>query len=244
MARDLLAGVSKPDKNKLVERLQGFNLSGLNFKSFKPRYLIKHVKSLVGRDFKILLQAAPFAFVEYMSAEQKSIWLSLCKLTPFIFQTKINDMKKFLVNIKAHINQFLYHLIRSTAQWVNKPKLHMLLHLPESIERFGPAPGFSTEKFESYNGVLRKASVHSNKLAPGRDIATTFANLSSLWLVMSDSVIYDEVSGTTHNIGPEVTAFFKNNRSVQASMVYNASLAKGSPDCLFPHHSQSIRKKK
>ncbi|WAR53964.1 hypothetical protein PtB15_3B473 [Puccinia triticina] len=56
---------------------------------------------------------------------------------------------------------------------------------------------------------------------------------------MSDSVTYDKVSGTTRNIGPEVTAFFKNNRSVQASMGYNASLAKGSQDCLFTHQTKA-----
>ncbi|OAV92820.1 hypothetical protein PTTG_04927 [Puccinia triticina 1-1 BBBD Race 1] len=229
LARDLVSGVSDSDRTELIGRLEGFNCSGLNIESFKPKYLIKHIKSLVGRDFKILLQAAPFVFTDYMCSETKPIWFALCKLTPFIFQTTINNMKTFLVNLKAHVNEFLYHLIKSNAQWVNKPKFHMLLHLPESIERFGPAPGFSTEKFEPFNGVLRKASVHSNKLAPGRDIATTFENLSSLRLVMSDGVILDDITGMTRKIGPEVTSFFRNNVSVQRSMGYNADLAR-SPD--------------
>ncbi|KAI9631581.1 hypothetical protein KEM48_014232 [Puccinia striiformis f. sp. tritici PST-130] len=67
-----------------------------------------------------------------------------------------------------------------TAQWSNKPKFHMLLHLPASIKRYGPACLFATEKFESFNGVVRNASIHSNRGSPGRDIAITFSNYQAM----------------------------------------------------------------
>jgi hypothetical protein len=60
---------------------------------------------------------------------------------------------------------------------LTKPKFHFLVHLPLYIQRFGPAVLFSTEQFESFNGVFRAASIFSNRQAPSRDIALTFAGL-------------------------------------------------------------------
>ncbi|KAI9616612.1 hypothetical protein H4Q26_011011 [Puccinia striiformis f. sp. tritici PST-130] len=40
------------------------------------------------------------------------------------------------------------YIIQDSAQWVNKAKFHMLLHLPESILRYGPASLFATEKLK------------------------------------------------------------------------------------------------
>jgi hypothetical protein len=239
LARDLVAGISGSDQDLLVGRLESFDRTGLNINSFKPKYLINHIKSLVGRDFKILLQAAPFVFGEWMSEEQKPIWIALCKLAPLIFQTCIDDMKSYLIELTQHIDIFLFHIIRSTAQWVNKPKFHMLVHLVESIRRFGPACLFATEKFESYNGVLRKASVHSNKLAPGRDLATSFDDFGSLRFVVSGGVVLDETTGDTRSIGPSVTSVFSDNPSVQKSMGYNHLGANPHIDCAYPRRARA-----
>lgn len=45
----------------------------------------------------------------------------------------------------------------------------------EHIRRFGPAILFATEAFESFNAIIRAKSVHSNRHAPSRDIARSFA---------------------------------------------------------------------
>jgi hypothetical protein len=54
---------------------------------------------------------------------------------------------------------------------IMKIKLHLLEHVVKDAEEFGPMVGAATEVFESYNGVFRPCSVHSNRLAPSRDIA-------------------------------------------------------------------------
>lgn len=51
------------------------------------------------------------------------------------------------------------------------------MHLPFYIRRFGPALLFSTERYESYNAIFRAASIYSNRQAPSRDIAWTFAGM-------------------------------------------------------------------
>ncbi|KAG0146733.1 hypothetical protein CROQUDRAFT_16638, partial [Cronartium quercuum f. sp. fusiforme G11] len=56
---------------------------------------------------------------------------------------------------------FLHETVKLNAMWTNKPKFHILTHLPDSIALFGPASLFVTEKFESYNANTHSALVHS-----------------------------------------------------------------------------------
>ncbi|KAH9810013.1 hypothetical protein DFH28DRAFT_1132572 [Melampsora americana] len=91
-----------------------------------------------------------------------------------------------------------------SAQWVNKPKVHMLTHLQDSIKRFGPANLFMTQKFESYNGVLRSASVHSNRQSPGRDIANSFNNYQLMRALLSGSTFFDKELQARVAAGPRV----------------------------------------
>ncbi|KAI9627287.1 hypothetical protein KEM48_009913 [Puccinia striiformis f. sp. tritici PST-130] len=224
MARDFVSGLTDKQKKELVARLHSFNCNTLNIDSLKPEYLIKHILSIVGRDFKIILQAAPFVFFGMMSPEKKTIWAALCRLTPLIFQTHIACMSDYLHQLKLHVDIFLFHLIKSTAQWINKPKVHMLRHFAESIHRFGPASLFSTEKFKSYNGVLRQGSIHSNKQAPGRDLAICFDILSSLKFVSAGGWIYDKTARGWYVASTEVTSAFSGNIHVQRAMGYNSKL--------------------
>lgn len=71
------------------------------------------------------------------------------------------------------------------ARIISKAKLHVLVHLPEDIERFGPAIRFATEVFECFNHIFRMCSVLSNHQAPGRDIAKKCASLERMKHVLS-----------------------------------------------------------
>jgi hypothetical protein len=101
-------------------------------------------------------------------------------------------MDAYISELKNHIDIFLKEIIQDSAQWVNKPKFHILLHLPEAILRFGPASLFATEKFESYNGILRNASIHSNRHSPGQDIAVTFSNYHNFRQIISGGFFFDK----------------------------------------------------
>jgi hypothetical protein len=63
--------------------------------------------------------------------------------------------------LTAEINHFLVCAARWTTRWFNKPKFHILLHLPAHIRRFGLAILFATEAFESFNAIIRAKSVHT-----------------------------------------------------------------------------------
>ncbi|PLW50201.1 hypothetical protein PCASD_01786 [Puccinia coronata f. sp. avenae] len=130
-------------------------------------------------------------------------------------------MSAYIADLRRHINVFVYLLIKSNTQWINKPKIHMLLHLPDLIEHFGPAALFLTKTFESYNGVLQQASVHSNRQSPGRDLAVTFDNYAALKFLVSGGVIHNEATGGAATASDKVQNVFSSNPQLQQAMGYN-----------------------
>jgi hypothetical protein len=143
---DFISGLDELQKKELLALWDCFNTNSLNIPSIRPTSMVQYCSSLIGKDFRIILQAAPFIFFQFMTPSQINIWSSLCSLGSLIFQTHIEDMQLYISDLKKHIDTFFYHIIQDSAQWVNKAKFHMLLHLPESILRYGPASLFATEK--------------------------------------------------------------------------------------------------
>jgi hypothetical protein len=84
---------SMKDKVKQIEaNWMAFNIQSLNIGYIKPQYLVKQYVSLIVKDYKIILQAAPFVYFPLMNEEKRNLWFSLCYLGSNIFQTKITDM--------------------------------------------------------------------------------------------------------------------------------------------------------
>jgi hypothetical protein len=152
--RDFMTGLDQTQKDDLTALWTSFNTNSLNIPSIRPISLVQYSSSLFVKDFRIILQAAPFIFFQFMTPSEIDIWSSLCLLGSLIFQTHIEDMTEYISDLRNHIAIFLNHMIQASAQWVNKPKFHMLLHLPDSILRFGPACLFATEKFKNLKVIM------------------------------------------------------------------------------------------
>ncbi|KAK6966344.1 hypothetical protein R3P38DRAFT_2591130 [Favolaschia claudopus] len=60
-----------------------------------------------------------------------------------------------------------------------------------NVWRFGLLIRFATEKYEVFNGVFRLNSIHSNRLAPSRDIATRFATMDRVKHLLSGGYWWD-----------------------------------------------------
>ncbi|OAV86099.1 hypothetical protein PTTG_30083 [Puccinia triticina 1-1 BBBD Race 1] len=230
LVRAFMKALAPAQIPKVTARYQSFDTNALNIPSLQPRYLTRHYSNFIGKDFKIVLQTAPFVLFEYMSEHERLLWSALCQLAPLIFETRIKDMETYLSELTLRIRLFVCLLIKGTAQWVNKPKFHMLLHLPDAIRRFGPPALFATEKLESYNGILRNASIHSNRQSPSKDIGVTFANFRNLRLLYSGGYFWVEERKTYETAATSVINLFKSNDSVQKSMGYNTSLFANSCD--------------
>ncbi|KAF7357585.1 hypothetical protein MSAN_01354900 [Mycena sanguinolenta] len=167
---------NKDDKKELlITRLNSLDVSGLGISPLAGRTLVKYSGSLTGRDFRAIAQVAPFVIYDLVSCECFETWQALSKLIPLIWQPEIVDIDSHIALITKEIDNFLLHAARWTNRWFNKPKFHIILHLPAHIRRFGPAILFATEAFESFNAIIRAKSVHSNRHAPSRDIALAFA---------------------------------------------------------------------
>ncbi|KAI8449483.1 hypothetical protein BY996DRAFT_8689821 [Phakopsora pachyrhizi] len=144
------------------------------------------------------------------------------------------------LGVKDILNQTVMKLISASAQWVNKPKFHMLIHLSQSIARFGPASLFATEKFESYNGVVRQASIHSNRQSPSRDIANNFLNYSALRYCFSGGYIQTESSRPNISPSYQVKNLLLNTPSIQNLLGLDSQTFKQKPRFpVFKNSSQS-----
>ncbi|KAL1714355.1 hypothetical protein EV715DRAFT_209819 [Schizophyllum commune] len=178
--RDVLTRVKKPDLQILIHRLSSVNVSGLGVPPLSGHTLVTYGRSLTGRDFRVIAQVAPFVLHGLVDDAHLRIWVILSKIVTLVWRPEIDDLDKYLVKLQVAIDDFLDHTCALTPQWFNKPKFHVLLHLPDHIRRFGPAMLFATEGFESFNAIIRSASVHSNRHAPSRDIATRMARGSRI----------------------------------------------------------------
>ncbi|KAH9811918.1 hypothetical protein DFH28DRAFT_931583 [Melampsora americana] len=184
----------KPSARKyhdLSARWRSFNRKGLNMPPIQPNTLLQFFQSLVGKEFRTVLQTVPFVIYDLVTDEMRHLWASLCQLGSYVFQTEISNVEIYLKDLDNLINRFLNQLISVTAQWANKPKFHMLIHIKYSIRRFGPPCLVATEKFESFNGKTRDALVHSNKQSPGNDIANTFLTAMMRRLLLSGTSYFD-----------------------------------------------------
>jgi hypothetical protein len=91
---------------------------------------------------------------------------------------------------------------------ITKTKFHFLVHSPADADRFGPLLYNATERFESFNSIVRTALIHSNRQAPSRDAARTFAGFDRIKHIFGGGYWYD--SGTCQWIraGTGVRNFF------------------------------------
>ncbi|KAJ7764528.1 hypothetical protein DFH07DRAFT_376904 [Mycena maculata] len=181
--RDAVARLKKPeDKELLIARLSSFNVSGLGISPLSGHTLVTYAGSLTGRDFRAIVQAAPFVLQGLLPKEKIHAWAALSAVVTLVWQPHIKDLDKYIGDLEDAIDHFLDCTCRLSLNWFNKPKFHVILHLPAHIRRFGPAMLFATK---SFNAIIRACSVHSNRHAPSRDIAICMARGNRLRHLLS-----------------------------------------------------------
>ncbi|KAH9820701.1 hypothetical protein DFH28DRAFT_1194770 [Melampsora americana] len=250
--RNEISNIPERDHYKLKARYTSFNISGLNIPPIIPRTMIDNAKSLVGKEFRVVMQTAAFVLFEHLDEAHRLLWSYLSHLGSYIFQQEIPKLSVYLSELQILIRRFLNQLIKLTAQWTNKPKFHMLLHLGYSIERLGPAILFATEKLESFNRVTREGSIHSNHQSPSHDIAVTSNTHRFFRILFSESVFFDRDLNADLRAGSKFRDLFRNNKQIQKSLGFDLdwnktpeikfSYSKNTSPCppelgrAFPHH--------
>ncbi|KAJ6603751.1 hypothetical protein B0H10DRAFT_1658960, partial [Mycena sp. CBHHK59/15] len=87
--------------------------------------------SLTGRDFRAIVEAGPFVLQGLLPEANIRAFAALSAVFTLVWQPHINDLNKY---IKA-IDHFLDCTCQLTLNWFNKPKFHIILHLPAHIPR-------------------------------------------------------------------------------------------------------------
>lgn len=185
--------VEKAKKLPLFEsRVTSANTAGLNLPRLDARYMCGHHGSLIGKHFKALVQIMSFVAYDLLPPNVLDAWLLLGRLTSLLWYTEIDDIRVYTDELQGVIDEFLIITAQcSPSILILKPKFHFLVHLPSYIKRFGPALLFSTERFESFNGVFRTASTFSNRHAPSRDIAGQLAEIDRVKHISSGGFWYE-----------------------------------------------------
>ncbi|KAE8214691.1 hypothetical protein CF319_g9071 [Tilletia indica] len=102
-------------------------------------------------------------------------------------------------------NFYAAMLVGSPNEVKAKRKFHLLAHLAASVQQYGPAKNFATERYESFNSVARNASMCSNRAAPSRDIALRMYGQNLIRQHMAD--VRPDRNGNVSEIANFATAF-------------------------------------
>ena len=111
--------------------------------------------------------------------------------------------------------EFVEAVSQHQPDMLKKQKVHLLLHLVECMEQFGPTSAFNSERygleiimigeiksaqssllpnknyhwFETFNSFIRAQNIYGNKHAPSRDIAHKFAVIEQIRYICEDGYL-------------------------------------------------------
>ncbi|KZS93974.1 hypothetical protein SISNIDRAFT_387475, partial [Sistotremastrum niveocremeum HHB9708] len=185
--RDAMTRLTADQKTTVIYRLQALDIDGLgpDVQRLSGVTYVQYAGSLVGRDFRVIGQVAIFVLYDMLPAPILAAWASLSKLMALAWLPVIKGIDAYLDTLTAAIEDFLVKTALWNPKWFNKPKFHILRHLPQHIRAFGPAILFATEGLESFNATIREWSIHSSRQAPSKDIGVSAARAQRLRHLMS-----------------------------------------------------------
>lgn len=98
--RDAVARLREPDRQVLIARLSSFDVSGLGLPPLSGATLVNYARSLVGRDFRAIVQAAPFVLqgLDGISTESLDVWLALSRVVTLVWQPEIKHIENHIVS--------------------------------------------------------------------------------------------------------------------------------------------------
>eukprot|EP00731_Ephydatia_muelleri_P010822 Em0005g1408a len=157
MLKQFMPQLTNRMKEEVLARVNAFPHSGLRSKMFGN--VCHYYNSFVERDLKGWSQMSVFISSPYLSSDDRKVFrIAYCNY----FSTMSGN--HFVINVKHTMPELL-----------NKPKVHLILHLVDCMVNLGPCSAFSAERCESFNATVRAQNIFSNRLAPSRDICNHFA---------------------------------------------------------------------
>eukprot|EP00731_Ephydatia_muelleri_P024688 Em0016g959a len=166
MLKQFMPQMTNRMKEEVLAHVNAFPHSGLHSKMFGN--VCRYYNSFVGRDLKGWSQMSVFISSPYLSSDDRKVLLSFSKVfriaycnyfSPHLYHEWKSICENFVINVKHTMPELL-----------NKPKVHLILHLVDCMVNLGPCSAFSAERCECFNATVRAQNIFSNCLAPSRDI--------------------------------------------------------------------------
>jgi hypothetical protein len=98
--RDAVSRQTSKGKEELRARLSSVDVAGLNTPPIRGNTYVQYAGSLVGRDFRVILQVALVVLHGLIPQAHYDGWVALCKLTPLMFQPVIEHLPTYLVRVR------------------------------------------------------------------------------------------------------------------------------------------------
>lgn len=109
MWREVHKGLSETDKATVERRTVAFNIAGLGIDKINPKQLVRYHGSLVGKDFRVVAQMAPFVLYGLPSLKDAlyKAFIYLQQFCALAFAPYIDDMDIYIVSV------FLFNIVSS-----------------------------------------------------------------------------------------------------------------------------------
>ncbi|KAF8146518.1 hypothetical protein K438DRAFT_1627818, partial [Mycena galopus ATCC 62051] len=172
---------SDEQKKTYALRLQSTNTDGLSIHPIRSNYIMQYAGSLIGRQFKTIVQTNIFHVHGLVTDHKFMAWKATGELAALLWVPEIRDLEHYRRDLKVAVANVLDILAMiDPSKIITKVKYHLLTHLDEDVVEFGPLIGVMTEVFECFNAIFRYCSILSNHLAPSRDIAIQLGDQEGL----------------------------------------------------------------
>ncbi|KAJ6525374.1 hypothetical protein B0H19DRAFT_1214937 [Mycena capillaripes] len=163
---------SAEKKKTYSTRLQATETDGLSIHAIRANYIMQYAGSLIGRQFKTIVQTAVFHVHDLVTEDQFTAWKALGELSALLYVPEIHNLTQYQKDLKIAVANVLDIIAQiDPSKIMTKIKYHLLAHIDLDAIELGPLIGVATKIFESFDAVFRYCSIYSNHLAPSRDIA-------------------------------------------------------------------------
>ncbi|KAF7377204.1 hypothetical protein MSAN_00140100 [Mycena sanguinolenta] len=197
-------------------RLQATETEGLSIHAIRANYIMQYAGSLIGRQFKTIVQTALFHMHDLVTEDQFIAWKAVGELSALLWVPEIQDMAQYQKDLKVAVGNLLDIIAQiDPSKIMTKIKYHLLAHIDSDAVRFGPLIGVMTEIFESFNAVFRYCSIYSNHLAPSRDIAIQLGRQETIKHQLTGGRWLSKSNGDWQIAGIGVRTFIEKNPILQ-----------------------------
>ena len=105
-------------QNRFAVRLQAASVDGLSIHPIRASYIMTYANSLIGRQFKTLIQLAVFQLYDLVSDDYLMLWRALGELSSLLWYPEIRNLDVHLVCISRWICPVLTVICRAMLKHV------------------------------------------------------------------------------------------------------------------------------